>query len=117
MISNLPLDNAARRDVFDKFFSSKVSFPAEEIDAVLSFFLKRGFELESARSISIIMLNQAREDQVNVFELLDSLKKLTDVQMNQLIAQVLNSYRENVSALGYRIQETSNFYESRNILI
>jgi hypothetical protein len=54
---------------------------------------------------------------VNVFELLDSLKKLTDIQMSQVVAQVLNAYREKTSLLGYRVTQNVDTYETRNILV
>ena len=54
---------------------------------------------------------------LSVFQLLDSLKRLTDIQLSQVIAQVLNAYREKVSLLGYRVASTDDTYESRNILI
>jgi hypothetical protein len=84
---------------------------------VLGFFLKRGFDQDSARSTSIVLLNQARLDNVNVFTLLDTLKALSDVQLSQVVAQVLNAYRENVSVLGYRVATVADSYESRNILV
>ena len=122
MASNLPtigpVDSSTEvKQFFDNFFVNKVSFPASQIDAVVSFFLKRDFDVESARSTAIVLLNQARADNVNVFELLDTLKVLTDVQLSQVVAQVLNAYREKVSLLGYRIASLADNYESRNILI
>lgn len=102
---------------FDKFFVQQVSFPSNQIDAVVGFFLKNGFDIESARSTGIVILNQAREDNVNVFELLDTLKTLTDIQLSQVVAQVLNSYREKTSLLGYRVAPLVDNYESRNILV
>ena len=76
------------KEFFDKFYVHKVSFPSNQIDATVGFFLKNGFDLESARSTSIVLLNQARADNVNVFELIDTLKTLTDVQLSQVVAQV-----------------------------
>lgn len=105
------------KSFFDKFFVNQISFPSNQIDAVVGFFLKHGFDAESARSTSIVLLNQARVDNVNVFELVDSLKKLTEIQLSQVVAQVLNAYREKVSLLGYRIAPLVDTYESRNILI
>jgi hypothetical protein len=122
-MSNLPstIDksnpNATVRDFFDKFFTQQISFPADQIDAVVGFFLKRGFDISSARSTAIVLLNQARVDNVNVFTLLDTLKSLTDVQMSQIVAQVLNGYREKTSLLGYRIAPLTDTFESRNILV
>ena len=105
------------KEFFDKFYVHKVSFPSNQIDATVGFFLKNGFDLESARSTSIVLLNQARADNVNVFELIDTLKTLTDVQLSQVVAQVLNAYREKISLLGYRITPLVDTYESRNILV
>ena len=122
MITNLPPQQNTSsgtdvRQFFDKFFVNQISFPSNQIDAVIGFFLKRDFDLESARSTSIVLLIQAYIDKVNVFALLDSLKTLTDIQLSQVVAQVLNAYREKVSLLGYRIATLSDSYESRNILI
>ena len=105
------------KQFFDKFFVHQVSFPSNQIEGVVGFFLKNGFDLESARSTSIVLLNQARVDNVNVFELIHTLKTLTDVQLSQVVAQVLNAYREKVSLLGYRIAPLVDNYESRNILV
>ena len=105
------------RDFFDKFFTNQISFPSNQIDAVVGFFLKHGFDANSARSTSIVLLNQARTDNINVFELIDTLKKLSEIQLSQVVAQVLNSYRENISLLGYKIPALADNYESRNILV
>jgi hypothetical protein len=105
------------KQFFDKFFVNQISFPSNQIDAVVGFFLRHDFDLESARSTAIVLLNQAKIDNVNVFELLDTLKHLTDVQLSQVVAQVLNAYREKISLLGYRIAPVVDTYESRNILI
>lgn len=121
-VSNLPpsfnTDSTSEvKEFFDKFYQTKVSFPSNQIDAVVGFFLGKGFDLQSARSTGIVLLNQARVDNVNVFQLIDSLKSLNDVQLSQVVAQVLNAYRENTSLLGYRIEQTGNEFESRNILV
>lgn len=105
------------KQFFDNFFKNEVSFPAGEIDATVGFFVKRGFDDVSANSTSITLLNQARLDNVHVFQLLDKLKGLTDVQLSQVVAQVLNASREQTSLLGYRVAPVSDTYESRNILV
>lgn len=123
--TNLPFQQTADttdsagdvRQFFDKYYVQKISFPSNQIDAVVGFFLKHGFDLESSRSVGIVLLNQARADNVNVFELIDTLKALTDVQLSQVVAQVLNAYREKISLLGYRIAPLVDTYESRNILV
>jgi hypothetical protein len=120
--SNLPAISATDssepvKQFFDKFYIRTVSFPAAQIDAVVSFFLKRDFDQDSARSTAIVLLNQARNDGVEVFQILDTMKGLTDLQLSQIVAQILNAYRENTSLLGYRVASIENPFESRNIVI
>ncbi len=122
MATNLPTqpntDSSQEvKQFFDKYYLNQISFPSNQIDAVIGFFLKNGFDQESAKSTGIVLLNQAREDNVNVFELIDSLKTLNDIQLSQVVAQILNSYREKTSVLGYRIAGIVDEYESRNILV
>lgn len=121
MISNLPTPQADSstevREFFDKFFRTQITFPSNQIDAVLGFFLKRGFDEESARSTGIVLLNQAKIDGVNVFTLIDQLKGLTDVQLSKVVTEVLNAYRVQTSTLGYKIATLEDTFESRNILV
>jgi len=120
--SNLPIstdkDSSDKvKSFFDRYFQHQITFPAAEVDAVIGFFLKRGFEESSAKSISIIMLQQARLEDVKVFQILDSLKSLTEVQLNQVVAEIINSYRENSSLIGFKVTSTSETTESRNIVL
>ena len=119
--TNVPITQLTNASLVKTFFNNltktPMSFPAGEIDAVIAFFVKRGFDKNAAGSISIVLLNQARTENVSVFTLLDSLKVLTDVQLSQVVAQVLNASRDRTSLLGYRKAPITNTYESRNILI
>ena len=113
-----PQDNTDLvKQFFDKFYQTTVSFPAAQIDATVAIFLKRGFDQDSARSTAIVLLNQSRADNVDIFQVLDTMSGLTDVQLSQVVAQVLNAYRESTSLLGIRVAPASNPYEARNILV
>ena len=111
-----PTETEEVRNFFDKFFLHQITFPSNQIDAVLGFFLKRGFDDLSARSTAISLLNQARLEKINVFQLIDSLKGLTDVQLSQVVTEVLNLYRDRRSSLGYKIAANDETTESRNII-
>jgi len=100
---------------FDQFFRQQITFPANQIDAVVGYFLKRGFDEEAAKSTAIVLLNQAKIDNVNVFKLIDTLQGLTDVQLSAVVTEVLNSYRERTSSLGFKILTIEETIESRNI--
>jgi len=96
--SNLPSDNKTN-----------------QIDAVVGFFSKRGFDDSAARSTAIVLLNQARLENVNPFKLLDTIKGLTDAQLSQVVTEVLNVYRDRSSALGFKLTTVEETTESRNI--
>ena len=120
--STLPIttstDSAEEVKVFfNNYFSAPTSFPANEIDAVSGFFVKRGFSELAASTTSAILLQQARTDGINVFVLLDTLKGLTEIQLSAVVAEVLNSNRQKTSALGYRVADNYNYVETRNILL
>jgi hypothetical protein len=116
---NLPRPSTDNDDqvksFFDRYFQHQVTFPSNQIDAVLGYFLKRGFQEEAAKSTSIVLLNQSRIDNIPVFQLLDTLKGLTDTQLSQVVTEVLNIYREKSSTLGFKIIKTDETIESRNI--
>jgi hypothetical protein len=122
MNTNLPLpptnsSSEEMRQFFDTYFRHQITFPTNQIDAVIGFFLKRGFDEEAARSTAIVLLNQARLDKVNVFQLVDQLKGLDDVQLSKVVTEVLNFYRVQTSTLGYKVAVNDNTFESRNILV
>lgn len=104
------------KNFFDKFFLHQITFPSNQIDAVMGFFLKRGFDEQAARSTCIVLLNQARLENVNPFQLLDTLKGLTEVQLSEIVTEVLNTYRDKRSALGYKLTKLEETLESRNIV-
>lgn len=119
-ITNLPPQSNPNSEdevktFFNKFFTQQISFPSNQIDAVLGFFLKNGFEEQAAKSTAIVLLNQARIDNVNPMQLVDSLKELNGVQLSQVVTEIINLYREKTSFLGYKNLSSEVTYESRNI--
>lgn len=121
MATNLPTQTDVQdsttetRNFFNSYFTAQVSYPAAEIDALIGFFLKRGFDDDSSRSTAIVLLNQAKLDNVKVFQLVDTLKGLTDVQLSQVVSEILNQTRQKTSALGFKLLNVDETTESRNI--
>ena len=103
--------------VFDQYFTGSQNFPSNEVDAVVGFFENRGFEKTAAISTATTLLSQARLDNVNVFELLDTLKGLESVQISAVVAQVINYNRPSTSTIGFRRDRQDNLTEKRNILV
>ena len=83
----------------------------------LSTFLEnKGFDKSAAISTGTILLQQAKIDNIKVFELLDTLKGLDKLQLSYTVTQILNFNRQKISTLGYRIADTRKPTESRNIM-
>jgi len=117
---NLPLNTETQKDIkvkkfFDRYFLHEITFPAEQIDAVVGYFINRGFDELAAKSVSIVLLTQSRIENINIFKILETLKGLTDLQLSNVVAEILNAYREKTSSLGFKDPLIIENYESRNI--
>tara|TARA_B100002019_G_scaffold141335_1_gene121731 strand:- start:5348 stop:5716 length:369 start_codon:yes stop_codon:yes gene_type:complete len=120
MTTNLP--NTQKPDssnevkqFYNQYYTGFINFPSNEVDAVIGFFQSRGFEKTSAIAVGTAILQQAKIDDVNVFELIDTLKKQDTVQLSNVVTEILNYNRQKISTLGYKISNTANRTESRNI--
>ena len=73
--------------------------------------------LTQEKALIDILLQQAKIDNVNVFELLDTLKGLNGTQLSYIVTEVLNNNRVNTSSLGYKVQSPTDLTEKRNIVV
>lgn len=120
--SSLPIENYTNSDqfvkeFFDRYYDKPLEFPANEVDAVIAFFQKRGFEDASANSVATVLMQQAKIDGVKIFTLLDTLKGVDDIKLSALVTEILNYSRTKTSTLGYRVPQTTNYIEARNIAV
>jgi hypothetical protein len=121
--TNLPApvttDSAEKtRKFFDEYYDEGVNFASGDIDATVGFFRSKGFDESAAISVSAVLLREAKKENLKVFELIDALKNLDELQLNNTVRDVLNYNRLGISVLGAktdRIRE--NEYELRNILL
>jgi hypothetical protein len=115
-INKLPDSATEVKEFFDKYFSQKISVTSNQVDSVVGFFKKRGFDTNSSIAISTVLLQQAKIDQVNIFQLLDTLQGLNEVSISKLVATILNSNRSKISNIGYKITNQAETSERRNIV-
>ena len=54
------------KEFFNQFFTETITFPTNQVDAVVGFFEKRGFDKVASISTATILLQQAKIDNVNV---------------------------------------------------
>ena len=115
-LSNLTTKELTAR-FFDNFYNREISYNASEVDAVIGYFLKRGFDRIAAVNTASILLQQAEVDQITVFQLIDTLKGVNDVQLSNIVAQILNYNRGKSSKIGYRTANQRLLVEQRNIIV
>lgn len=105
------------KQFFDRYFTKTINYPSNEVDAVIAFFTKRGFDDTSAIAVATVLLQQAKIDNIKIFKILDTLKGLTEVQLSAVVAEVINYNRSKTSTVGYRRTDTVEKLERRNIKV
>jgi hypothetical protein len=119
--SSLPIQTQSNHkrvtEFFDKYFTEKLSFASNEVDAVIGFFEQRGFARSAAISTGTILLQQAKLDNIKIFELLDTLKQFDEIKLSAVVAEVLNYNRLSSSTLGFKSTTTVTTLEKRNIAV
>ena len=118
---NLPKkeNNSSASDVkryFNTYYQKQLAYPSNEVDAVIGFLESKGFDQSAAQSTGAILLQQAKIDNVKIFELLDTLGNLEKLQLSYAVATVLNFNRQKISTLGFRVPNTTTPVEARNIM-
>jgi len=108
---------AEEQKFFDNYFTKQLTFPSSQVDAVVAFFEKRGFETNSAQSVAAVLLKQAKLDSIPVFELLDSLGNLDQLKLNKMVLEVINANSPRSRELGVKTNTVVNTTESRNIVV
>jgi hypothetical protein len=105
------------KEFFNKYFTKQINFTSNQVDSVVGFFEKRGFEKQSAIAVSTVILQQAELEKTPVYSILDTLKGLTEVQISKLVTTIINVNRSKSSALGYQVLPLVQSREARNIVL
>ena len=123
LYNNIPQSDIQRKTSSDgttKFFDSFYQIPIEinntTLIAIKGFFETRGYGSVAAESVAIIITVQAKKDKLNPFEILDTLKGFTDVQISSIVGEILNYNRFKTSSLGVDYAVTPTQEPRRNIL-
>jgi hypothetical protein len=120
--SNLPIrqttqDSAdATKKYFNQYFNAPVEIDNNFTVSIKSFFEKRGFSASSAESIALVILTQAKKDNFNPQQIIDSLSGLSNVEISGIVAEILNYNRFKTSSLGIYIAPSAADEIQRNIL-
>jgi|TARA_B100000282_G_C31519417_1_gene393202 hypothetical protein len=119
--SNLPQKDKdsitkTQEKLVDTDYKTKFEFSANDYDATVGFFVKRGFSRQSAEDTAYIILQQAKIDSVPVGKILDELTYSNPAKLSELVSTILNANRYKSSRLGVRNTKTIKDVVSRNIV-
>ena len=106
-MSNLPgkvaSDSAAATKLFfETYGRAGLEFSSNEVDVTINFFQTRGFEPDAAISTALILLQRAKQEQKQIYSILDTLKFYNGIQLSSVVARILNVGRQPTSMLGYK---------------
>jgi len=121
VLTNLPTKQAApdsadkSRVYLNNFGQSGDEYSGADVDATVGFLTKRGFALEAATVTAMVLLRQAKQDNLPVFTLLDTLDTLQTLELSALVSEILNQNRSQTSRLGFKVAVSANQQKIRNI--
>lgn len=101
--SQINEDSAAGTKLFfDNYGQEPLEFNANDVNATISFFRKKGFDDDASQTISTVILKQAKLDGTPIFKILDTLAGSDTLVLSQLVGEILNNNRAVTSTLGFR---------------
>lgn len=86
--------------VFDQYYQIPIDLNNNDLVLMKGFFEKRGFDELAAESTALVILTQAKKDNYNSMQIIDTLGGLDAVEISALVAEILNYNRFKTSALG-----------------
>ena len=101
------LDNTVK--IFDSFYAFDLSVNADQYDIVHGYFT-------SICNFTAVFFRIAQETGLNVLDLLDQIKGTKKMEMNQVMAYYLNSFKSRTSLYGIAVEPKSNQPVARNIV-
>lgn len=86
-------------------------------DAVYAFFMSTTKNPAAANSLTQALNIAARDLNVDVMELLNEFTNRTELEVNAIMAAIINRTRRNTSLLGVKQPRQTNRYVARNIRV
>jgi hypothetical protein len=102
--------------VFDRFYSFEVNVPANEYDAVYSYFRSVMTTDRAAGNFAVSLFRVAKETNIPPMTLLQAFQGVSGINLNVNLAYYLNMIRSRATLLGVNLSSTPNQYAARAIL-
>ena len=101
--------------IFDKFYSYNQYVPAQEYDAVNSYFQSVFTTKAQAANFTSTMFRIAAASNIPVMELLQQVAGMNGPQLTLTFAYYLNTFQSKSTLLGIQVPPAMNQYIARNI--
>jgi hypothetical protein len=114
------VDNRAQIDktvkIFDEFYSFKLNVSESDYDIVKSYFFSLNEDEQIAENFTVFLFRISAELEIPVINLLSDLQGNTGLQVNQIMAYYMNSFKSKSSLYGVSQVPPPNPSVARNIL-
>ena len=116
--SNIPVSVTQNKTVqaFDSYMTAPIEISSSVLAAMKGYFTERNFGEVAAESIAVTIIRQAKQDNYNPMQILDTLRGLDNVQLSGLVSEILNYNRFKSSSLGYAEKFRTHPEIQRNII-
>jgi hypothetical protein len=101
--------------IFDKFYKFQQAVPAQEYDAVHSYFLSVFDTIEQASNFTTTMFRISAASGIPAMQLLQDIKGMSKPQITLNFAFYLNTFQSPSTMLGVQATVTPNYYIAHNI--
>jgi len=123
ILSNLPpIPKASQNSVdgtaqaFNDYYQLPLQLDSGTFNAMKGFFESKGFDKIAAESISVVIIRQSLQDNINPMTALDGLSELSGSDLSILATQILNYNRFKSSYLGIGTKVLPHPEIQRNVL-
>ena len=103
-------------NILDNYNKNPIQVDASTYEAMISFFVSKGFQETSAESMAYVIIRQAKLDNLDPYAIIDTLKGLGELQISNLVTEIINYNRYKTSSLGYASQFVPSEEIARNII-
>jgi hypothetical protein len=95
-----PVSNNSTAAAMDSYYTKPLGIDSSTFSMMTGFFQSRGFGVSAAETITVAIIKQAQLDGYSPMNVLDSLRGVTNVVLNSIVAEILNYNRFKTSFLG-----------------
>lgn len=111
--TNYSIDQTVR--VFDTFYAFDLQVPADEYDAVNSYFRSVFTDRIAANNFTTTIFRIARETNTPVLTVLQQLNNQDEIALTASLSYYLNGVRSPTTLLGINAAVTPNIFTARNV--